>query len=661
VPLSTVVGKPLKACYDWPMIERKIAPYGTWKSPISADLIAQATIQLAGIALDGSDVYWSEMRPAEGGRYVIVRQTPEGQVSDVTPPGLNARTRVHEYGGGAFTVRGGQVYFSHFQDNRLYAQRPGEEARPITPDGAMRYADLVVDSGRSRLICVREDHSGPGEAVNTLVAINLNQVHEGQVLVSGNDFYASPRLSPDGQYLAWQSWHHPNMPWDGCELWLARIQPDGSLAEHQLIAGGPEESIQQPCWSPDGQLYFISDRTNWWNLYRWRDGRVEPICPMAAEFGVPQWQFGNSTYVFTGPDHILCTYQSEGVSHLARLDAGSGQLSEIPLPYSALGSIHYNGAGWLVFTAASPTEFPAVVRLDLTGGGLDVLKRSSEVVIDAGYLSIPEAIECPTAEMQTAHAFYYAPANQDYAAPAGEKPPLIVFSHGGPTGATSSVLNLQIQFWTSRGFAVVDVNYGGSVGYGRAYRQRLNGKWGIVDVQDCINSARYLIERGWVDGNRLAIRGGSAGGYTTLQALTSSDFFHAGASYFGLSDLEIFVHDTHKFESRYLHTLIGPFPEERELYRERSPINHVDRLSCALLLLQGLEDAIVPPNQAELMLEAVRRKGLPVAYLPFEGEQHGFRRAENIKRALEAELFFYGKVFGFEIADHVEPVPIDNL
>jgi dipeptidyl aminopeptidase/acylaminoacyl peptidase len=579
----------------------------------------------------------------------------------MTPSLFNARTRVHEYGGGAFVVADGTVYFSNFDDQRLYRKDPGSEPRPITPEKELRYADGVIDRRRGRMICVREDHTVPSrEAGNTLVSLDLEDGEGGQVLVSGNDFYSSPRLSPDGSRLAWLTWNHPNMPWDGTELWVAKLEADGSLGQTERVAGGVDESVFQPEWSPDGILYFVSDRTGWWSLYRWCDGSVEPLCEMEVEFGVPQWIFGRSTYAFASANRIICTYTQQGVWCLASLDTATHKLELIDTPYSEIWSLRA-GPGCIVFGAGSPTEPASIVQLDLTTRRLEVLHRSSDIPIDAGYLSIPEVIEFPTEQGLTAHAFYYAPQNRDYIASPGERPPLLVISHGGPSGSTWTTLRLNIQYWTSRGIAVLDVNYGGSTGYGRAYRQRLNGEWGVVDLDDCVNGARYLVERGEVDGDRLAIRGSSAGGYTTLCALTFCDVFKVGASYYGVSDLEALAKETHKFESRYLDRLIGPYPERRDLYRERSPINFVERLSCPVIFFQGLEDKVVPPKQAEMMVEALRTKRLPVAYIAFEGEQHGVRRAENIKRALDAELYFYSKIFDFELADPIKPVPIENL
>jgi dipeptidyl aminopeptidase/acylaminoacyl peptidase len=653
------------------MTQAQIAPYGSWKSPITADLIVAGTIGLGQIALDGDDIYWTEGRPAEAGRNAIVRRTPDGKTADVTLSPFNARTRVHEYGGGAFTVKDGTVYFSNFADQRLYKQTPNSEPQPLTPETNRRYADAVIDSQRGRIICVCEDHTGGGhEPVNTLVSINLENGEDIQVLASGSDFYSSPRLSPDNSQLAWLSWNHPNMPWDGTQLWVAQIKEDGSLGEAECIAGGVDESIFQPEWSPAGVLYFVSDRTNWWNLYRWLppqpplskggQGGVESLCEMEAEFGLPQWVFGMSTYAFESANRIICTYTQKGIWHLASLDTQTKQLEVIETLYTEISSLHAAN-GHAVFIAGSATEPTAVVQFDLTNRQISVLKRSSELEIDTGYLSRPQAIAFPTENNLTAYAFFYPPQNKDYTAPTEEKPPLIVKSHGGPTASTSSAFNLKIQYWTSRGFAFVDVNYGGSTGYGRDYRQRLVGQWGIVDVDDCANAAKYLAEQGLVDGERLAIAGGSAGGYTTLCALTFRDVFKAGASYYGVSDLEALATDTHKFESRYLDGLIGPYPERKDLYEERSPIHFTDKLSCPVIFFQGLEDKVVPPNQAEMMVEALKSKGLPVAYVAYEGEQHGFRRAENIKRTLDGEFYFYSRVFGFEPAEAVEPVVIENL
>ena len=627
-------------------------------------MVASETVRLGEVALDGEDVTWLEMRPAEAGRYVVVRRTQDGQAADVTPPPFSARTRVHEYGGGSYIATDGIIYFSNFADQRLFRQSPGAEPAPITPEAKLRYADGVVDPHRNRIICVREDHTNAGqEPSNTVVSIGLQGQDvngDGQILVSGDDFYASPRITPDGTRLAWLSWNHPNMPWDGTALWVGEFETDGSVGRVERVAGGADESIFQPEWSSDGVLYFVSDRTGWWNLYRWQGEDTEPLTEMTAEFGRPQWVFRQSTYAFESAQRIICTYTQAGTWHIARLDTETRQLEPLATGYSSISDVRA-APGRVVFIGGSPAELPSVVQLDLSTQRVEVLRRSSGVTLDTRYISTPEAVEFPTEHGLTAHALFYAPKNRDYTGPPGERPPLLTISHGGPTSATSSTLNPMIQYWTSRGVAVLDVNYGGSTGYGRPYRQRLWGEWGVVDVDDCANGARYLVERGEVDGDRLIIRGGSAGGYTTLCALTFRDTFKAGASYYGVSDLEALARETHKFESRYLDRLIGPYPERRDLYIERSPIHSADRLSCPVIFFQGLEDRVVPPNQAEMMVEVLRNRALPVAYVPFEGEQHGFRRAESIKRALDSELYFYSQVFGFELADPVQPVRIENL
>lgn len=643
------------------MPDKITAPHGWWKSPITSDLIVAETIGLSGPRLDEGNCYWLETRPQEEGRLVVVQRTPDGQITDLTPRPFNTRTRVHEYGGGAYAIQNGTLYFSNFADQRLYRIERGGAPRPITPEANLRYADYVVDHRRNLLIGVREDHRQPGEAVNTLVKVACDgHEHEGDIIVSGNNFYSTPRLSPDGSQLAWLTWNHPNLPWDGTELWVGGLDAGGSVVRAQLVAGGSDESVFQPSWSPNGILYFVSDRTGWWNLYRWRDNHVEALCPMEAEFGRPQWLFGMSTYAFESAETIVCAYIQHGESHLASLNTGTLQLTEIETPYTYLNSISV-AAGHTLFLAGSPTETLSLVRLNLNTQQIEILRRASALDVDPGYVSLPQPVEFPTEGGQAAYGFFYPPRNKDFNAPPGGKPPLLVISHGGPTSAAVSVFDPEIQYWASRGIAVLDVNYSGSTGYGRAYRQRLYGQWGVMDVDDCVAGARYLVERGEVDGDRLIITGGSAGGYTTLCALTFRDFYKAGASHFGIGDLETLVRDTHKFESRYLENLVGPYPARRDLYVERSPIHFVDRLTCPLILFQGLEDEIVPPDQSRKMYEAVKSKKLPVAYLEFEGEQHGFRKAVNIKRALDAELYFYSSVFGFQLADPVEPVSIDNL
>jgi len=644
------------------MTQTTTAPYGAWKSPITSDLIVSEVIGLSQPQIDQDAVAWIEMRPSEGGRNVIVRRDANGSVTDLLPQPFNARTRVHEYGGGDYVVGSRAIYFSNFVDQQVYVlDRSGILA--ITNAKNSRYADYALDATSSRLIAVREDHDENGsEPRNSVVSINLasGNDEEGKVLASGNDFYAFPRLSPQGTQLAWLTWNHPNMPWDGCELWLGDFGSDGGIQNARKVAGGIDESIFQPEWSPDGVLYFVSDRTGWWNLYRLTNDGVEALHQMAAEFAMPQWVFGMSSYGFASAQQIVCAYIEKGSARLATIDTTSLELKPIKCPYTDIQYLRAS-AGKAVFRGGSPSTPASIVKLDLSTMEFETLRRAMNIQIDEGYLSLPEAVEFPTTNGLTAHGFFYRPRNRDFQSATDERPPLLVKSHGGPTSAASATLNLGIQYFTSRGIAVLDVNYGGSTGYGRAYRERLKGQWGIVDVNDCGNGARYLAERGEVDGDRLMISGGSAGGYTTLCALVFRDDFKAGASHFGVSDVEALARDTHKFESRYLDGMIGPYPERRDLYIERSPINFTERLSCPLIFFQGLEDKVVPPSQAETMVAALKAKGLPVAYIAFEGEQHGFRQSKNIKRALDGELYFYSRVFGFELADKVEPVEIMNL
>lgn len=620
----------------------KRAAYGFWKSPLTSDLAAAESVRLGEPALDGGDIYWLEGRPAEKGRSVLARMAPDGSCADVSPPPFNVRTRVHEYGGGAYAADRGTVFFSNFSDQRIYSVAPGGRPEPLTPERPWRYADFAVDRPRGRLTAVREDHSDPSrEPVNAIAAIPLDPNAQQSVLVSGADFYSNPRLSPDGGRLCWLEWRHPNMPWDGTELWTADFAPDGSLADRRKVAGGPRESIFQPEWSPDGQLFFVSDRNGFWNLYRESPSGVAAVHEMEAEFGLPQWVFGMRTYGFIGGGRLICAYARSGQWSLARIDPAAGGFEPIETPYTDIEGLQALG-GAAVFRGASPSEPAAIVKLDAASGETERL-RSAAALPDGlrPYLSIPRSISFPTDGGREAHAFHYPPRNPDFEAPPDEKPPLIVMSHGGPTAAASSALSLSKQYFTSRGFAIVDVNYSGSAGYGREYRERLNGNWGAADVADCANAARRLADQGLADRERLIVKGGSAGGYTTMACLAFRDVFAAGASSYGVSDLEALARDTHKFESRYLDSLVGPYPEARQTYVERSPIHAVDRLSAPIIFFQGGEDRVVPPDQTETMVDALRAKGIPAAYLLFEDEQHGFRNGENVKRVLDAELYFY--------------------
>ncbi len=637
------------------------APYGTWKSPLSAQRIAAGSKPLAAPQIVGGRAYWLEVLVAEGGRVAIVRGEPHHARQIVTPAPFNVRSRVHEYGGGASLVAGGAIYFSNFADNLVYVQEGDAAPVALTADNRLRHADFVLDALRKRLIAVREDHTRDGEEASNMIAtIALGAPGESRVLASGFDFYAAPRLSPDGRQLAWLCWNHPHMPWEGTEVWLADFDAGGGLANPRRVAGGADEALCQPRWSPRGELFVVSDRSGWWNLYRLGGHKLEAVCPMSAEFGQPMWVFGQSSYVFTGDDEIVAVCIENGLARLLQIGLGKGTAEPIATPFNDIDDLVADDACVLAI-AASATEADQLVRIDLASGAHEVLARSVGELPDAGYLSTAEPIEYPSANGRTAHAFFYPPRNSDFAAPAGELPPLLVCGHGGPTGMSSGSLRLAYQFWTSRGFAVLDVNYGGSTGFGRAYRELLKGQWGVVDVEDCVAGARNLAAQGLVDPDRMAIRGGSAGGFTTLSALAFHDVFKAGASYYGVSDLKALDDDTHKFESRYNAWLIAPPPERDRLYAERSPAQHASRIACPVIFFQGMDDQVVPPAQSQMMVAALKARGVPVAYLEFEGEGHGFRRKENVQRALEAEASFYAQVFGFELADDIEPVEIIGL
>lgn len=638
-----------------------IAPFGSWTSPISADLAASTAVSFTGLAVEGRDLYWLESKPSEAGRYAIMHRPQGGPIVERTRPDFSARSTVHEYGGGALAVSDRILYFVNYSDQRIYRQAPDQAPVPLTPSAAFRYADMIVDRQRQRLVCVREDHSRPGEPVNSIVAQDLSGEGDAPVLASGNDFYSNPRLSPDGRKLAYLTWNHPNMPWDGCELWVADVKSDGTLGRASLVAGGRSESVFQPEWSPGGVLHFVAEHTGWWNLYCWRDGAIQPLCPAQAEFGRPMWLFGFSTYGFASEERLLCCLTEQGLDRLAWLDSNSGTLTPIDAPCTDIEFLRC-GDGVAAFVGGSPSKPASVMQLDFASGQVESIRPAFTPHIDAAYFSSPESLQFPTTGQRQAHALYYAPRNPDYAAPQTERPPLIVISHGGPTSSASTTLRYGIQYWTSRGFAVIDVNYGGSTGYGREYRRRLLGQWGVVDVDDCCSAALYLADRGLVDRDRLAIRGGSAGGYTTFACLAfRSEVFGAGSAHFGVADLEIFTKDTHKFEAHYLESLVGPYPEKRDLYVARSPVHFTSQFRCALILFQGDEDKIVPPSQSRMMFDAARLRGLPTAYMLFQGEQHGFRKAESLKRALEAEFFFFSRIFRFELREPIPPISIENL
>ena len=637
------------------MLQPTPMPYGEWKSPITSEMVAGGAVRLGEVTLDGADIYWIESRPSEKGRSVLVSENNK----DMTPAPLNVRSKVHEYGGGSCTIKKCEIYFSNYKDQGIYRIKKGKQATLFYQNEGMRYADFVLND--THLFCVREDHNGR-EVINSLVSIDLTSKEE-HVIASGHDFYATPKLHPNGKELAFLTWDHPRMPWDGSELWTSKIKENGTLLQIKKIAGGISESIYQPEYAPDGTLHFISDVTGFWNLYRKIDDHIEALYLMEAEFGLPQWIFGRSRYGFISKERgydIACIYTVKGIDFLAILDVETRELNSLNLPFIYFDDLHIH-PNFFVFKAASPIMSNSVVKLDLQTGNYEVLKETFPLPCGKGYISKPELIEYTTENKLTAFAFYYPPTNQDFCKKGGDLPPLIVKSHGGPSGHTNASLSLEVQFWTSRGFALLDVNYGGSTGYGRKYRERLRGTWGITDVDDCANGALYLANKGLADPMRLAIRGGSAGGYTTLAALTFRDVFKAGASYYGVSELESMASDTHKFESRYLDGLIGPYPEKKELYEKRSPLNFLNQLTSPVIFFQGGEDRVVPKDQAEKMVTALREKKIPVSYLFFEEEGHGFRAGKNIKAALEAEYYFYSKIFHFTPTDQLPNIPIDNL
>jgi dipeptidyl aminopeptidase/acylaminoacyl peptidase len=653
-------------------VERTVAPYGSWSSPITAELVVQAAVGLGEVWLDGERTWWSELRPAEGGRIALVRDGV-----DVLPAPWSARTRVHEYGGGGWWVAEGTLFFASWADQRLYRlDAEAGEPVPITPEppqpAAWRYADGRLRPGGDVIACVREVHpEGEGEPANQIVLLPAGGGGDAVVLVEDHDFVSSPRWSPDGRWLAWVAWDHPNMPWDATELWVGRVEGDRLVDARALVGGRdarrdpgePDEAVVQPEWAPDGRLYFCSDRSNWWNLYRFeRDadgapvGFPVPLPPVDSDIALPPWIFGRSRYEVTEQGAVFA-FGDGGHVHLGVADVERHTVRVVETGLAGFESLRVRG-GTVVGVGSGFTTEPAVLEIPLDGGPHRAIRPPRDLQLPAGSLSAPRPVTFPTTDGRTGHAWFYEPASARYRGPDDERPPLVVLSHGGPTSAASPGLSLATQFWTSRGFAVADVDYGGSTGYGRTYRRQLDGAWGIVDVDDCCSAATWLASEGLVDGDRLVIRGGSAGGFTTLAALTFRDVFAAGASSYGVADLEALARDTHKFEARYLDGLVGPWPEAEAVYRERSPIHHTDRLSCPLILLQGSEDLIVPPEQSRAMAEALAAKGIPHAYLEFEGEQHGFRKAETIVRALTAELFFYAHVLGFPLGDDVEPVEI---
>ncbi len=644
------------------MAKQKIeAAYGAWQSPIVAEWVAEASNVVSQVKIFDGKVCWLERCAAEGGRQVV-RQIHRGSVETITPSEFNVRTRIHEYGGGDYLVAGDTVYFSNDSDQRIYRQSHGKKTVPITPMSdvpmALRYADFAITKDGRSLMVVREQHTGQS-VINELVLIPTDGSMKIVVLVSGDDFYASPCVSHDGKKLAWISWNHPAMPWDGTALWQAKFNEHTfQLDSLQKIAGGEKESIYQPQFSPNDELYFVSDKSGWWNFYVSRHNKIETVCPMEAECGYPQWIFGTNTYAFVDNNTLAFIFTEKGKHSLGLICDGkrlTTDFNDVHLePYLAvLGD-------QVVVIAATELSYLSIIAYHWRDQTKKVIYDGGQKKIDLAYISSPEIIAFPSSNKLVTYGNFYLPKNPNYCASPKEKLPLIVMIHGGPTASTSIALNLTTQYWTSRGFAVLDVNYGGSTGYGRSYRERLNGQWGVLDVADCVNGVKYLIAAGRVDPKRVVVRGKSAGGFTALCALMFYNLFAAGACYYPVTDLVTMLNDTHKFESHYAQTLIGKYPEDKAIYHERSPINHLNQLSVPIILFQGLKDHVVPPSQTQALIDEMEKKRLPYAYVTFADEGHGFRDAKHIQTALEAELYFYGKLFDFQPADTLPEVKIWN-
>jgi len=620
-------------------MEKQEKEYGRWPSPITAELLTQDVKHYGYLTLDNETLYWTELRPSEGGRVAIVKQTETGN-RDVISKDYNARTRVHEYGGRPFAVQDGIIYFVNFSDQRLYKQEKGLSPTPITEKNGPRLADFFSTS--KTLYAVAEQHKdNESEAENSIVAIDLEN-ESTHTLISGHDFYASPSVNKEGTKIAWITWNHPNMPWDTTELWLGDLV-DGTVQNKKRLSSGDNEAVQFPKWGPDGSLYFISDKSGWWNLYRYHKQEIEAIYPKEAEFGIPLWVLGGSVYTFVG-DRILARYKKEGAAHLVLIDPEKKTATTIKTDASAFSELHSN-KNTIAMIQASPNKRAEIIIMDHKGENPTVVAKNQDLNIDSAFFSRARHLAFPSAKNRTAYAYYYPPTNKDYKGPEDALPPLLVKTHGGPTSNTSDVFNLGIQYWTSRGFAVLDVDYGGSTGYGRKYRNLLRGNWGIVDREDVEHGAAFLVGKGLVHPKKLAIDGGSAGGYTTLNALAFGDLFTVGASYYGVSSVELLAKQTHKFESRYTDLLIGPYPEFADIYRKRSALPNADRISCPVIFFQGTEDKIVLPNQTEEMYRALKKKGIKTEMVLYDGEQHGFRKAENIQDAIERERAFFLDVF----------------
>lgn len=634
-----------------------VRPFGTWPSPIDPALAAASSVIVSDLQVSGREIWWLEMRPDLDGRTVPVRWRA-GDVRDVIPGDLNVRTRVHEYGGGAMRVGRGTIVMSNDPDGTVWRMTTGgDELVQLTQPEDGRFADFAFDHARKRVLAVREPADGtPAHEVRTtVVAIDLDGGGVTE-LVRGPDFVAAPRPSPNGEAVAWIEWDHPRMPWDGTTLRLAIVQEDGTLEEGRTIAGGPEESVIEPRWTPGNDLMYMSDADGFWSLYRFA-----PTAPEEREvtfraqrdLAGPTWKLGQRTWAVAPPKGVLAAVRNGGRSRLVAAPGRRGRGTQARTLHDDAARIlaidgGEGGAAMLVTHPSRPTE---IVRIDPLTDDVEVVRSLPVPRLDGAVLPEPREITFEGGDGETSHAWYYPPANAEWTGPEGERPPLLVRVHGGPTGAARLEYDLELRFWTSRGWAVCDVDHGGSAGYGRAYRERLRGQWGVLDVADCAAAVRTLADAGTVDADRVAITGGSAGGYTTLMALATTDVFGAGANRFGIADLVAFRDETHRFESRYLDGLIGPWPEAEAIYRERSPIQHLDDFTSPLAVFQGAEDRVVPPSQSELIVKALEARGVPVRYELFAGEQHGFRRQSSIQRTLVVMDRFLRETFSIGISD----------
>lgn len=670
--------------------------YGSWTSSLSAKILAKKSIRYGHMCVDEGNIYWLESRASEKGRGVIVKRSQSGKTQDLLPETISVKSKVHEYGSGDYIVKEGVVYFANGKDQCVYrydgkleqlTESVNIQNQDLLEPGLIeaRYADFELSADKQFLICVRETHykTSNNKVVNELVCIHLSsdeKIKPVKVIQTGRDFYTFPRLTLNSNRIAWTCWNQPEMPWDSAELWVADFHKDGRVDAVHKVAGGVskerKESIYQPVWSCDGVLHYISDASGWSNIYSCRDGLKNALTPIDREFGIPQWSLASSTYVMTKGNHIYAVYVQDGEQQLCHIDESNGYIEPIVLPIKDFGEHLLLSEDKLYYRGAGPSLSEGVYEFDLITKENKLISLQKEFPLLIEELSIAKPIEFEVKDskidtissnktsnnnIRNCHAFYYEPNNTQFKAPENTKPPLIVISHGGPTSMTTSSLSSAVQFWTQRGFAVVDVNYSGSTGFGKRYKDRLINNWGVIDVEDCIAAAQYLVKEKLADENALLIRGGSAGGYTTLCALTFYDEFKAGTSRYGISDLECLATDSHKFEARYLDSCVGEYPKEKQKYINRSPIHFTDKLSCPILILQGEDDKVVPPNQAEMMVEALKEKSLPFTYQLYKGEAHGFRKEETIIHSLNAELSFYRQVLGIESDEEIEKIVVENL